>query len=87
MFDGSKLVCSKLARVAGFALVGTARLPDLTITDRHQRVLPAYPSDHFGALATLAAAGQKHPAAKPAPKPAAANFFAPRTKKAKTHPG
>ena len=30
--------------VAGFALVGTARLPDLTITDRHKR-LPAYPSD------------------------------------------
>ena len=58
LFDGSKLVCS-LARVAGFALVGTARLPDLTITDRHKRVLPAYPSDHFGAVATLAPAGQK----------------------------
>jgi len=94
LFDGSKL-----ARVAGFALVGTARLPDLTITDRHKRVLPAYPSDHFGAVATLAPAGQKPPAAaaaakpvvaalapKPAPKPqsAAANFFAPRTKKLKT---
>ena len=87
LFDGSKFVCSKLARVAGFALVGTARLPDLTITDRHKRVLPAYPSDHFGALATLVPAGQKPPAApKPAPKPqsAAASFFAPRTKKAKT---
>ncbi len=72
LFDGSKLVCSKLARVAGFALIGTARLPDLTITDRHQRVLPAYPSDHFGALATLAPAGQKPSAAAAAPKPAAA---------------
>ena len=49
----------KLARAAGFALVGTTRLPDLTITDRHKRVLPAYPSDHFGVLTTLAPAGQK----------------------------
>ena len=64
-----------------------ARLPDLTITDRHKRVLPAYPSDHFGVLTTLAPAGQKpspKPVPKPAPKPAAASFFAPRTKKAKT---
>ena len=83
----------KLACVAGFALVGTTRLPDLTITDRHKRVLPAYPSDHFGVLTTLAPAGQKPSAAaaapKPAPKPApkqsaAASFFAPRTKRTKT---
>jgi HAD superfamily hydrolase (TIGR01662 family) len=72
LFDGSKLVCSKLARVAGFALVGTARLPDLTITDRHQRVLPAYPSDHFGAVATLAPAGKKPSAADQKPSAAAA---------------
>ena len=52
-------VSGKLAGVSAFELVGTARLPDLTITDRHKRVLPCYPSDHFGALVTLAPAGTK----------------------------
>ena len=53
-----------------FGLRGTERVPGLTITHERKGVLPAWPSDHFGACATLALPGAK-PAAAPA-KPAAA---------------
>ena len=73
--------CSKLARVAGFALVGTAR-PDLTMRTATSACCPRT-SDHFGALATLAPAGQARGAGAPKrrePAPVGAASFAPRTK-------
>ena len=37
LFDGSKLVCSKLARVAGFALVATLILAGIIISNAHHQ--------------------------------------------------
>ena len=53
-------------------------------------MLPEYPSDHFGAAATLAPASAGRVTPAPArsqhAKPAAASFFAPRTKKKRRRP-